>query len=232
MIFKFKQFSIDQTNSPFKIGTDGVLAGALCTVNTSKKILDIGTGTGLIALMLAQRCNAKIDAIEINQIAFNQAKLNFKNSPWVNKINIHHCALQEYNLGMNYDLIISNPPFFQSSLKSDVESKNQARHIDSLKLAELVRISAGLLSSAGKLCLIYPVEQGEQSILLAKEQGMYCTRIVSIKPTPDKKTKRLFLEFEFSDIPAIREELIIEQTGRHQYSEAYRELTQEFYLDL
>ena len=232
MIFKFKQFSIDQTNSPFKVGTDGVLAGALCPVNAPKNILDIGTGTGLIALMLAQRCNAKIDAIEINQIAFNQAKHNFKNSPWVNKINVHHCALQNYNPGKKYAVIISNPPYFQSSLKSDVESKNKARHTDSLTPTELVRISAGLLSSTGKLCLIYPVEQGEKTIALAKEQGMYCTRIVNIKPTPDKETKRLFLEFEFSDIPAIREELIIEQNGRHQYSAAYKKLTEEFYLNL
>ncbi|MBT6745203.1 MAG: methyltransferase, partial [Flavobacteriales bacterium] len=164
MIFKFKQFSIDQTNSPFKVGTDGVLAGALCPVNAPKNILDIGTGTGLIALMLAQRCNAKIDAIEINQIAFNQAKHNFKNSPWVNKINVHHCALQNYNPGKKYAVIISNPPYFQSSLKSDVESKNKARHTDSLTPTELVRISAGLLSSTGKLCLIYPVEQGEKTI--------------------------------------------------------------------
>jgi tRNA1Val (adenine37-N6)-methyltransferase len=232
MIFKFKQFSIDQTNSPFKVGTDGVLAGALCPVNAPKNILDIGTGTGLIALMLAQRCNAKIDAIEINQIAFNQAKHNFKNSPWVNKINVHHCALQNYNPGKKYAVIISNPPYFQSSLKSDVESKNKARHTDSLTPTELVRISAGLLSSTGKLCLIYPVEQGEKTIALAKEQGMYCTRIVNIKPTPDKKTKRLFLEFEFSDIPAIREELIVEQNGRHQYSKAYKKLTKKFYLNL
>lgn len=232
MIFKFKQFSIDQTNSPFKVGTDGVLAGALCPVNAPKNILDIGTGTGLIALMLAQRCNATIDAIEIDYNAFHQAKMNFKNSKWSDRITLSHCALQDFNPDKKYAVIISNPPYFQSSLKSDVESKNKARHTDSLTPTELVRMSSDLLSSTGKLCLIYPVEEGEKTIALAKEHGMYCTRIVNIKPTPDKKTKRLFLEFEFSDIPTIREELIIEQNGRHQYSKAYKKLTEKFYQNL
>ena len=180
--------------------------------------------------MLAQRCNAEIDTIEINEIAYKQAKENFENSPWLDRLTIHHCSLQSFKPNKKYGLIISNPPYFQNSLKSDSESKNTARHTDSLTPVELVRYSKHLLSNSGKLCVIYPVEEGKQMVEFAQESGLYCSRIVNIKPTPEKESKRLFLEFQLTEIETKIEELIIEQNGRHQYSDDYLELTKEFYL--
>jgi tRNA1Val (adenine37-N6)-methyltransferase len=231
-IFKFKQFSIDQTNSPFKIGTDGVLAGALCPVNNQKTVLDIGTGTGLIALMLAQRSDAAVDAIEINEIALPIARENFENSPWKNRLTVYHCALQDFKPEKKYDLIVSNPPYFQNSLKSDSDSKNTARHTDTLPLDQLMKYATQLLSPAGKLCLIYPVKEGELLLNEAGLNNLNCSRIVNIRPRPEKKVKRLFIELQVKPSLRYNEELVIEENGRHQYSKKYKEITKEFYLNL
>ncbi len=188
-IFIFKQFSIDQSDAPFKVGTDGVLLGALCPNTGIKKALDIGTGTGLIALMLAQRTNATIDAVEFNPIAAQIAQKNFEQSKWSNRLSVQHTNIQEFKRDLKYDLIVSNPPYFEDSIKSQNINSSAARHTDTLGIDELLYHSLRLLNNSGKLCIIYPTDQAIRCIEHAKSLGLYCTRKSEYKANSEQRGK-------------------------------------------
>ncbi len=230
--FKFKQFTILQEKSAMKVGTDGVLLGAWANIENTKSILDIGTGTGLIALMLAQRCNAIVDAIEIDKAAFSEAYCNTEQCPWSERISIHHNSLQEYALNSKnkYDLIVSNPPFFDNSLKADKECRTTARHTYTLSTKELFTSIITLMKKNGIFSVIIPNDKLQQYKLEAENNNLYCNSIVYIKPTPEKPPKRVLIEFSQEKNKFTEDSLIVEEFGRHQYSYKYKQLTKEFYL--
>ena len=230
-MFRFKQFTIYQDRCAMKVGTDGVLLGAWSDVENATRILDVGTGTGLIALMLAQRNkNAAIDAIEIEKNACEQAAENVANSPCTSKITVFHQALQDFFPTKKYDMIVSNPPYFSYSLKNPDTAKQLARHTDSLTSKVFFENAKRLLKPNGKLSLIFPVE--ENLIKIAEAKGFFCTRLTKVFPKIDAKEKRLLMEFSLSPAPCIESEIVIENTHRHEYSEDYKRLTQDFYLNI
>lgn len=230
--FKFKQFTIFQDRCAMKVGTDGVLLGAWADCENAKTILDIGTGTGLIALMLAQRSLAHIDAIEIDQSASEQASENVTKSPWESRISVINKSLQQFTeqIDKKYDLIVSNPPFFQNSLYAPDQNRTNARHNASLEYEDILDASLKLLSNNGTLSLVLPYLEGAMFIVKAAGKGLYCVRQTNVLPNPGKTPKRLLLEFTKIKKPLVEQEIIIELNKRHEYSDAYKNLTRDFYL--
>jgi tRNA1Val (adenine37-N6)-methyltransferase len=215
-----------------KVGTDGVLLGAWPDVASADKVLDVGTGTGLVALMVAQRnSNAEIDAIDIDPAAVGQAKENVKNSPFFSQINCLNISLQDFLkwTDKKYDMIVSNPPFFVQSLKSPYAQRTLARHADSLPVEDLIGISSALLSDKGRLSLIYPYEHKEELIKSARRNFLYPSRITHVYPTPDSSPKRVLIEFSKADFPMQENNLIIEK-DRHVYSDDFAALVRDYYL--
>ncbi len=232
--FQFKKFTIQQDKAAMKVGTDGVLLGTWCSVEGKKNILDVGCGTGLISLMMAQRnVNAHIQAIEIDEDAAQQAYENASKTEWDHRIEVHHISFQDFvaSEAEKYDLIVSNPPFFTDSLKNDSLKKSMARHDESLSFSDLLSGVSEVLHKDGCFSVVLPFDQKEIFVLLAKINGLYLNRIMYVKPTPTKEVKRVLMEFSFYNITIVEEELIVEEFGRHQYSEKFKELTKDFYLD-
>ena len=234
--FQFKQFSLEQNRCAMKIGTDGVLLGAWVPLeNQPFSILDIGAGTGVIALMLAQRSHAEqIDALEIDEEAYEQSVDNFENSPWSDRLFCFHAGLDEFmeEPEDEYDLIVSNPPFYTDDFKSATEQRDLARFADAMPFEDLIEAADLLLSENGIFAVIIPFKEEESFLALAKEFELYPLKITRVKGTPTTEIKRSLLAFsrnEKIDFPA--DELIIE-TARHIYTPEYIELTKEFYLKM
>ena len=229
--FQFKQFTVLQESAPFKVGTDGVLLGAWVCKKKPLHILDIGTGTGLIALMLAQRFSlAHIDAIEINKQAHDQASKNFKNSPWNSRIHLHNTSLQNYTPKGSFDMVVCNPPFFIASLKSGKEGKDQARHSESLQIHEIFKFSTQNLKEGGSVSLILPADQLSRTTELAESYELNLSWICEVFPAPESKIKRILLEFRKEKRELRIDQLVIETGSRHAYSDEFKAITKEFYL--
>jgi len=213
-----------------KVGTDGVLLGAWATI-TSGNVLDIGTGTGLIAMMVAQR-NKKtiIDAIELEEDAFIEAQKNIKNCDWAAKIDVHNGAIQAYQTAKKYDTIVSNPPFFINATKAPRADRNLARHTDKLSFDDLIDAVIRLLKPTGIFSLILPTTEAGQFIDLAKKKGLLLDRKCAVKPTPNKPAKRILMAFSFTAKAVVQEKITIETEIRHQYTKEYISLTKDFYL--
>lgn len=241
--FQFKQFSLEQDRCAMKIGTDGVLLGAWAPIeNNPFSILDIGTGTGIIALMLAQRSAAEqIDALEIDENAYEQATDNFENSPWNDRLFCFHAALDEFveEPEDEYDLIVSNPPFYSEDYKSSNDQRDLARFQDAMPFENLIEAAALLLSEKGIFSVIIPFKEEKSFLALAKEYKLYPLKITRVKGTPTSEIKRSLLAFSRNALPDGRQEnptflvdeLIIE-TERHIYTPEYIELTKDFYLKM
>jgi tRNA1Val (adenine37-N6)-methyltransferase len=230
--FNFKQFTIYQDRCAFKVGTDGVMLGACADVTGRKNILDIGTGTGLVALMLAQRCDAEIFAIEPDRDSFVQASENVKLSKWNNRIKIDNCTLQEYLPGkIKFDLIVTNPPYFIDSLKNPDPAKSIARHNVSLTHSAVLEGTDRLLEEEGLLQLILPYDEGNIFIAEAQGYGFYCSNILKIRPTPSSEIRRLILGFSRKKLKPGEKFLTIETGKRHDFTGDYVSLMQDFYLD-
>ncbi|MCL2329415.1 MAG: methyltransferase [Bacteroidetes bacterium] len=214
-----------------KVGTDGVLLGAWAHIENANRILDVGTGTGLIALMLAQRQpTATIDAIEIEENACQQACENVANSKWHNRISIFHTSLQNFELFGKYDLIVSNPPFFSQSLQNPDSAKTTARHNDTLLPMELAQHAKRLLQENGRIAVIYPVHEAHVFLNAAQETGFFPRRITHVIPSIGKKAKRMLVELQLTPCDLIETELCIEKELRHTYTQEYIDLTRDFYL--
>ena len=230
-----------------KIGTDGILLGAWAPAEQPELILDIGTGTGLIALMMAQRFpNAIVDAVEVEPNAAEQAARNFSASPWAERLTLHHQSIQSFtSSGLHnkaYSLIVSNPPWFVDSLKSVESSRNLARHADSLNHDELLNSVRLLLHSSGGFCVVLPFSDSASFIHSAHERSLFCRRQCHVRSKPGmsphrvllefETTQRVLLEFETAQVEssAIQQELIIENEQHHDYTESFRGLTRDFYL--
>lgn len=230
--FQFKQFLVNQDNCAMKVGTDSVLLGCLTTINDAKNCLDIGTGTGILSLMLAQRNNElKIDAIEIDEQAFLQAKHNFTSSKFANQIQVYFCALQNFEPNKKYDLIISNPPYFigkNNYTISDLQ-RSKARHDEDLPFDVLIDSVLKLLNKTGKFVLILPISEANIFKALAFQKRLFANKSIFIKPKPSKLYNRVIIEFSIQHTVEITEEFIVYKEDNSQ-TEAYKKLTEEFYL--
>jgi tRNA1Val (adenine37-N6)-methyltransferase len=231
--FKFKQFTINQERSVFKVGTDGVLLGACADLTGGKKILDVGTGTGLIALMAAQRSKAAITAIEPEIKSYQEAYENAANSKWSDRVKVLNIGFCEYSpcIDEKFDVILSNPPYFRDSLKNPDAEKSDARHSGSLTSSDILEGAVNLLNPGGSLQLILPYIEGTLFIAEASQYSFFCNRIIKIKPVPSGDIKRLILKFERIKKPLKEKFLTIETGPRHRYTEEYKEITRDFYLD-
>ncbi|MRT94640.1 tRNA1(Val) (adenine(37)-N6)-methyltransferase [Ancylomarina sp. 16SWW S1-10-2] len=234
--FQFKQFRINQEGSAMKVGTDGVLLGAWANVEKAKSFLDIGTGTGLIAIMLAQRTNnsSKIDAVEIDNSSYQQAVNNFDDCPWNDRIKAFHASFQYFvaNTSSKYDCIVSNPPYFINSLKAKDESRTQARHADGLPFEDLIEGTKNLLNPEGKFSVILPVKEGNYFIRIACIAGFSLSKKIEVLPNPGKIAKRLLIELTLANQDTIETQLCVENGQRHVYSPEYIELCKDFYLKM
>ncbi len=229
--FSFKQFTIFQNNSAFKVGTDGVLLGAIADVTGAERILDIGSGTGLISIMLAQRCNATITAIEPDDDSFIQTCENVNMCKWHNRINAEHVRLQDFNPGLvKFDLIVTNPPYFCDSLRNPDPRKSISRHNDSLTSEEILSNVTRLLNDDGRLQLIMPYVEGNIFIAEAAVYGLFCNSILKIRPLPTSDISRLILTFSRFQKKPVERFLTIEHGNRHEFTQEYINLTKEFYL--
>jgi tRNA1Val (adenine37-N6)-methyltransferase len=233
--FQFKQFSVAQDQCAMKIGTDGVLLGAWARLqHDPQSILDVGTGTGVIALMLAQRSISEvIDAIEIDDLAYEQASTNFENSLWADRLFCYHASFLEFVQEVDdvYDLIVSNPPFYSEDFKTLDVARDKARFEDALPFEHLLAGTAKLLSENGKACFIIPYKEEAHFISIAQQVGLHINDITHIKGNPLTEVKRSLLCFSFTKSAISNKELTIE-TDRHNYTQEYINITQDFYLKM
>lgn len=231
--FAFKQFTVYQDRTAMKVGTDGVLIGAWATCPEKGNILDVGTGTGLIALMLAQRsAESDIYGIDIDFGAYEQAAHNFQQSPWPKRLHARHSSLQYYKTPGNhkFDLIISNPPYFNNTKCPNDNGRNLARQNKTLTLKDFFSYSVAILKNSGKIALIIPATQIEDVVKNARDEILYLQKLMYVKPTPEKPPHRIMLELGFTKKTLETNEMIIETHGRHQYSDQYKAMTQAFYI--
>jgi len=232
--FTFKQFSVEQDKTAMKIGTDGVLLGSWAPIHHNPfSVLDIGAGTGIIALMLAQRTHAEqIDALEIDEDAYEQAVDNFENSPWGDRLFCFHAGLDEFieEPEDEYDLIVSNPPFYAEDYKTENEQRDLARFQDAMPFEELVEAADLLLSENGIFAIILPFKEEAKFIALAKESELYPTKITRVKGTATSSIKRSLLAFGRNETAKIEIDELTIEIERNVYTPEYIELTKEFYL--
>ncbi len=246
--FSFKQFVVSQDRSAMRVGTDGVLLGAWCDLDPSTetsflkeegrtlwRILDVGTGTGVIALMVAQRMQwAHIDAIEPDEGSYLDAAQNFARSPWSDRLQLFRTTLQEYVIEVRgrllYDRIISNPPYFIDSLKSPDPSRNVGRHTTTLSYGDLIDGVLDLLAEQGLFAVILPIPEGLVFERMALTRGLYVVRKLQVQTKPNVPTKRVLMEFARYQAPVQVETLVMESSDPQKYSEAYMTLTRDFYL--
>lgn len=234
MAFRFKQFSVEDEHASMKVGTDAVLLGAWAGNGRPEHILDIGAGSGVISLMLAQRFpGAMITGIDIHQDSVVQAEKNFNKSPWKKNLDVIASSLQDFCGGQirKYELILSNPPFFSDSFRPHTSSKKVAKHTDSLSYEELVRGAAGLLHQEGSFALVLPYDKREKIAQLATDHGLFLARELSIIPIQGKDPNRYLSEWTLVEQEPVEDELCIRMTAK-EYSREYKSLTEEFYLAL
>jgi len=225
--FTFRQFEIQQSETVFRVGTDGVLLGAFANIHQAQAVLEVGSGTGLVSLMLAQRNHgAEFLAVDINAEAANLTSLNFKCSPFSERLHAAHQDFKHFITDRRFDLIVSNPPYFEAS---DSEKDKVARQMVELNFGQLVSKSSELLSEKGLLSVIIPAESGGGFIQSAGKNGLFLIRRINIKGMIHSKTKRLILEFSRSATEYEESEFVIEKSPR-QYSDPYLELTKEFHV--
>ena len=228
--FNFKQFTIRQDRCAFRVGTDGVILGAYADVSTAKRILDIGSGTGLIALMLAQRSKADITALEPDNESYQQLLENISASKWDDRIHAVNGIIQEYNPGFRFDLIVSNPPYFINSIKNPDARRSAARHNDNLSHQDLLKSVSELLEDKGIFSVIMPFAEGNIFIAEASEYGLFCNSILKIKPLPASDIRRLVVSLSRHKTKTAEKYLTIEHGPRHEFTEEYKVLTRDFYL--
>lgn len=227
--FSFKQFTVYHDRCAMKVGTDGVLLGAWADVASARRVLDIGIGTGLISLMMAQRCNAQIKAVDIDADAVEQARGNVAASPWKDRIEVELQDIGHFTSEALFDVIVSNPPYFADSLKCPDGQRNIARHTDSLDFDKLAESAARLLHPEGAFSVIIPTDGKEFFLRAATRYGLHLSHQTLIHTTPGADPKRVLLAFKFSVGQCVTDNLTIE-LSRHVYSEEYIALTKDFYL--
>ena len=232
--FHFKQFTIVHDRSTHKVGTDAVLLGSWVNIlETDKLFLDIGTGSGIIALMLAQRTRSgvHIDAIDVHDADVDQARNNVSGSAWPEKVNVQLTAVQNYFPGKHYDLIVSNPPYFEKSLLPPDQQRGRARHAHGLSFIELLNCVSRLMSAVGRFGVILPYTEGMRFTNLAENMGLFPSRRTAVRSRPHKPIERVLLEFARERMPVQETHLTLYEDG-DAWSAGYRLLTQDFYRKL
>lgn len=229
--FVFRHFTVKQEQSAMKIGTDSVLLGCLCEVENVSSLLDIGSGTGILALMLAQRCNANIDAVEMDELAAQEAAQNFGNSPWADRLTLYHTSIQQFaeKNSKQYDLIISNPPYYKAKDHSKIEDeqRSRARHDQGLSFEELISCVLKFLAPTGSFWLIIPVYEATVFKELAKDK-LHLLKQVNLIPKPSKPANRVVMQFAQNPKQLLEEDLVIyEQDNRP--SLVYKRIARDFY---
>ncbi len=230
--FHFKQFSIAQDRCAMKVGTDGVLLGAWAKMpEGGQSALDIGTGTGVIALMLAQRFSeVQVKGIDIDESAAKQAEENFRTSPFTHQLSVEQVALQDFQTDEKYDYIVSNPPFFTNGILPENKQRQLARHFTDFSLELLFDKVSTLLAARGIFSIIMPISEQENILKTARENGLYCQESCVVYPNPNKAAKRILLSFSFQKRERVHSTLTIETDIRHHYTSEYKELLKDFYL--
>jgi tRNA1Val (adenine37-N6)-methyltransferase len=230
--FRFKQFSIQHDQSSMKVGTDAVLLGAWVNVSNAQRILEIGSGSGVIALMLAQRSlsDTQIDAIDIDESSVRQARENVAHSSWKEKVQVHHIPLQEWQPGVTYDLIVSNPPFFNNSLLPPNAIRRDARHSVTLTCDQLLACAKNLLAPGGKLAVVLPYQEGTEWMEKASRIGMFVNRRLAFFTRAGKPQERWLLEWGLFATEMEDSTLVLYEVGNQRTAD-YRNLTSSFYLD-
>ena len=230
--FSFKQFTVYHDRCAMKVGTDGVLLGAWTDLSQSHHILDIGTGTGLIALMMAQRSpEAQITAIDLDAEAVSQAQENIQHSPWKDRVEAVLQDVCTYSSDEKFDTIVSNPPYFIDSLKCPDNQRNTARHTDTLDAQRLLEKVVELLTPEGRFSIILPADQTDDLFRIAESQGLYPSRWTKVITRPGLPPKRSLIEFQ-KKVQPIQTNVLVIELERHVYSKEYIELTREYYLKL
>ena len=233
--FKFKKFQVNQDKCAMKIGTDGMLLGAWTSLkNDPFSVLDIGAGTGILSLMLAQRSKAElIEAIEIDDNAYEQCAENFDNSVWNDRLTCYHASLLEFvkEIEDNYDLIVCNPPFYTEDYKTENDARDLARFNDAMPFDHLIYAVANLLSENGLFTIIIPLKEESSFIDLALKNGLFPNKILRVRGNLNSDIKRSLIEFSFKNKTLKTSELTIE-TSRHKYTDDYIKLTKDFYLKM
>ena len=230
--FRFKQFEIQHNKSSMKVGTDAVLLGAWAEIEHVSHILDIGSGSGVVSLMMAQRTSAQIVGVDIDASSVEESLLNAENSLWKNRIQFHCTTIQQFCEEKNkqaFDLIVSNPPFFVNSLKSPVENRNRSRHTDILSFNDLVSAVLHCLKENGSFAVILPFIYGQQMEMLCEQNQLFCYRKLWIRPKEGKNVNRVLLQFKRKKEFLLQENLTI-RNADESYTNAYKELTKGFYL--
>lgn len=230
--FTFKQFTIWHDKCAMKVGTDGVLLGAWVDVVHAKNILDVGAGTGLVSLMLAQRSTAKILGIEIDKEAFSQAEKNIKLSPWENRVKVQNIDFKLFKTDVKYDVIVSNPPYFSDSLVSPNKQRSIARHNQELSFNELIKGVSLVLTQDGVFSLIIPNEALSQVVDIANSLELYVVRQTDVLSVPNSSPKRCLISFSFTKNEYRSSDSLTIELSRHQYTNEYINLTKEYYLKM
>ena len=231
--FEFKKFKIKQDKCAMRVSTDAVLLGAWVVPNGSLRILDIGTGTGVIALMLAQKSNANIVAIDIDKESTEQAKLNVAESIYNAKVQVLHQSFQELvkTTDQKFNLIVTNPPYFIDSYKNASDTRASARHTDLLSFEDLLSGVKKLLDEKGKFCVILPTNEARIFREMAQAKGLYLSKLLRIRTRFEKDSeKRHLMQFEFKESEFSESTLVIEKDSHRNYTEEYKELTKDYYL--
>ena len=236
--FKFKEFTIHQEKTAMKVGTDAVLLGAWCSVeNYPDTILDIGAGTGIVALMIAQRSDAMtIDAVELDEDAYEQTVDNFEKSDWGDRLYCYNASFQEFAEEIaeeeeTYDLIVSNPPFYTDEYETEDAARNKARFTSSLSFEELIMGVSNILSENGVFSVIIPFKEEESFINTATKYKLFLNKVCRVQGNETSEIKRSLLSFSFEELKIEETSLIIE-VDRHKYTEDYINLTKDFYLKM
>lgn len=229
--FQFKQFTVWHDKCAMKVGTDGVLLGAWTSVRNVHRILDVGTGTGLVALMLAQRSlpNTNIVALEIDEAAAEQARENICRSPWKDRIEVLQKDFKQFDSLDKFDVIVSNPPYFVDALGCPDQQRNAARHNDALTYEDLLQGVAKLLSREGMFTIVIPTDVSDRVKEIGTASGLFAVRQLNVVTKPGGSPKRTLISFSFSKQVCLVEEMLTE-LARHKYSEEYIALTKEYYL--
>lgn len=230
--FQFKQFTIWHDKCAMKVGTDGVLLGAWAEVSNANTVLDVGAGTGLISLMIAQRSKAKITSIEIDNCAATQACENSERSPWKDRIKVLNTDFKEFNYSSKFDCIVSNPPYFNDSLVSPNAQRTAARHTSELTYNDLFKGVSQLLAPQGSFSIIIPSDVLKEIEEIAFTYKLYLRRKTLVLPTPNSNPKRALLTFSLLKPLSVANSSMIIEIDRHQYSEEYINLTKAFYLKM
>jgi tRNA1Val (adenine37-N6)-methyltransferase len=233
-MFHFKKFSIDDSTAAMKIGTDSVLLGAWVACENETRILDIGTGSGILALMMAQRNrNVPVDAVELDSDASALAKENIDLSPWSSQIQIYNISFQDfYSERLNkYSMVICNPPFFTGSMKANGKARTLARHNDTLPVSDLLRITSEILTENGRASFIIPTDAYKNWIHIAGKQFLFPTNLTSVKSSQFHKPHRMMVTFSRCEMPVAQKSEISIYRSRSIYSEEYKDLTKDFYLN-